>query len=227
MNSIVSTAMPLEVKKSALRWWNLIEVLITFAIIEIVVWIPKEERETYLTIGVAWVALGTIAYFLTSGRKLYVTAFRLQHFYQPLWLPLVAAGLAIALWAVGCVFATTHYPTPWQIFAWRFGRYVIWVAVQQFLAQLYFFARLENVSGSGKTAALLTGLVFGIAHLPNPILTIATLSGGMILGLVFARYRSIYLLVATHAVIGFAITFSLPMGLHHGMRVGLTFLTYK
>jgi membrane protease YdiL (CAAX protease family) len=88
------------------------------------------------------------------------------------------------------------------------------------LTQSYFHNRLLRLVKDRHVSSLLVALMFGGAHIPNPILMIATTFGGFILAEVFARSRNIYPLALAHTVGGFLIAALSPAALIHNMRVG-------
>lgn len=112
----------------------------------------------------------------------------------------------------------------------QFLAYFGWCALQQFALQSYLHNRLldaagpnANPAGSGlrpRWTSLALGLIFASLHLPNPVLTIATLLGGVAMGEVFVRYRNIWILALGQALIGTAILVALPDAWHHRLRVG-------
>ncbi len=102
----------------------------------------------------------------------------------------------------------------------RFGLYTVWCCFQQYLMQSYFYRRLRTVLGSPHWSALVVALMFGGAHVPNPVLIAATVIGGFILSEVFARHSSIWPLALTQAVGGMLIGAVFPPSLIHQMRVG-------
>ena len=104
--------------------------------------------------------------------------------------------------------------------------YLIWALVQQFIQQAFFFVRMERLLHRGIMASCATAALFGLAHLPNPVLTPVTFFGGWILSEIFRRYRTIYPLGIAHGLIGLAIAISVPDSLQHHMRVGLGYLRY-
>jgi membrane protease YdiL (CAAX protease family) len=104
---------------------------------------------------------------------------------------------------------------------------LIWALMQQFLAQSFFFLRLEQLLRSGPLAVIATALVFASAHIPNPVLVPVTLAGGLILSEVFRRYRTIYLLAVAHALVALALAMSVPESILHDMRVGIGYILYR
>ena len=76
------------------------------------------------------------------------------------------------------------------------------------------------------SAALLAGVLFSLAHLPNPILTPITLFWGFAACLLFLHYRNLYPLAIAHAILGVTIAITIPGPVDHNMRVGLGYLTY-
>jgi membrane protease YdiL (CAAX protease family) len=68
--------------------------------------------------------------------------------------------------------------------------------------------------------------MFGAAHIPSPILMVATTLGGFIFAEVFTRHRNIWPLALAQAVGGFLIGALSPPALIHNMRVGPGYFTY-
>ena len=104
--------------------------------------------------------------------------------------------------------------------------YLLWSLVQQYIQQSFFFVRIEQLTSNGARASFITACLFGLAHLPNPVLTPVTFMGGWLLCELFRRNRSLYPLAVAHGLIGLAIAVSVPDNIHHHMRVGLGYLRY-
>ena len=98
--------------------------------------------------------------------------------------------------------------------------YGFWCLCQQYMTQSYFHNRLLSVIPSPHLTSSLTAIMFGAAHLPNPILTAATAVGGFIFSEIFARHRNIWPLALAQTVGGFLIAAITPPSLIHNMRVG-------
>jgi membrane protease YdiL (CAAX protease family) len=113
-------------------------------------------------------------------------------------------------------------PVPWR----RAWQYAIWAMQQEFILQSYFYLRLESLLGS-RRGVLGAALLFSVAHLPSPVLTLLSFIGGLLFCEMFRRYRNIFPLGLVHAVLGLTIAASLPDSLLHHMRVGLGYLLYR
>jgi len=104
--------------------------------------------------------------------------------------------------------------------------YGSWCAFQQYLTQSYFHNRLMLVIHNRHVSSALTAILFGAAHIPNLILTIATLVAGFIFAEVFARHRNIWPLALAQAVGGLLLAAVAPDALIHHMRVGPGYFFY-
>lgn len=139
----------------------------------------------------------------------------------------VTIGLGLAL--AGMMIGATHLaggqipanPTfpNWNM-AWK---YVLWALLQEFLLQSFFFTRCEELFGSSR-GVWVAGTLFAFAHLPNPILTSCTLFSGLMFCALFRRYRNIYSLGVVHAMLGLALSSTVPESLLQHMRVGIGYL---
>jgi hypothetical protein len=96
------------------------------------------------------------------------------------------------------------------------------VALQSFLTN-----RLLLALSSRSKAALVSGLIFGALHWPNPVLAPITFVGGAIMAWLFARERNIIPLAAGQAILGMLVWWAFPVAWHHGMRVGPGFYNFR
>jgi membrane protease YdiL (CAAX protease family) len=104
--------------------------------------------------------------------------------------------------------------------------YICWAIIQQYIQQSFFFSRFEQLTRHGWLASLFAASLFGVAHLPNPVLAPVTFVGGWLMSELFRRYRTVLPLGLGHGMIGIAIAVSVPDHLQHHMRVGLSYLHY-
>lgn len=106
------------------------------------------------------------------------------------------------------------------------GSYAVWCCFQQYLAQSFFHTRLASVVQNRHHSSLAIGLMFGAAHIPNPILVAVTAVGGFVLAEVFARQRNIWPLALAQAAAGLLLAALVPAGFIHNMRVGPGYYFY-
>jgi len=104
--------------------------------------------------------------------------------------------------------------------------YGAWCIFQQYLMQSYFHHRLMGLTPNRHLSSALVALMFGAAHIPNPVLTVATTLGGLLLAEVFTRHRNIFPLALAQTVGGFLIAVLSPAALIHNMRVGPGYFFY-
>jgi hypothetical protein len=128
-------------------------------------------------------------------------------FYIPMVLYGLASGRFHLLW-----------PTPAA--GLYFLSYGSWCVCQQYLTQSYFHNRLMRAIRNRHLSSAVTAVMFGAAHIPNPVLMVATTVAGFIFSEVFARYRNIWPLALAQTVGGFLIAGLVPAWLIHNMRVG-------
>jgi membrane protease YdiL (CAAX protease family) len=140
-------------------------------------------------------------------------------------------GTALILSATAMVFASRMHTLQWPggptVFLHRYLGYAIWAVVQQVLLQNFFLARLLRLMRGPGSAALASAAIFSLAHLPNPILTVASFVWGLAACLLFLRYRNLYPLAITHVILGVTLAMTVPGPVVRNMRVGLGYLTYS
>lgn len=154
---------------------------------------------------------------------------------HPLRLPqldfsLVVIGLGLTV-AAAVVFTAAEFGTLHGLFGTprrylHAGTYLTWALVQQWIQQSFFFVRLERLLHRGVLASFTAAAMFGLAHLPNPVLAPLTFFGGWLLSELYRRYRCVVPLGIAHGLVGLAIALSVPDQINHHMRVGLGYLTY-
>ena len=101
--------------------------------------------------------------------------------------------------------------------------YACWAFLQEFMLQC-FCLRMLRALVSRVSSLLLSGVVFAVAHLPNPSLTFVTFFAGVAFTSIYARKRNLYVVALIHAVLGLTLAVSAPDAWFHGLRVGRSFL---
>ncbi|MGH9586019.1 MAG: CPBP family glutamic-type intramembrane protease, partial [Acidobacteriaceae bacterium] len=173
--------------------------------------------------ALAWVALQTALNF-RGWESLGLGG---RGFRRSIWV----VGVAIAV-SVGAALASAHLgglhiPHGPTALVKRYWLYVVWAFVQEFLLLAFFLRRLVRLLGSRVEAALVTAVLFGGCHVPNPVLMPLAAAWGLIACAVFLRWKNLYPLWISHAILGICIAVSVPKTMDHGMRVGLGYLRYR
>jgi len=206
------------------QWATALEVLLVYAGILLYIWrwqftyprtwIPLlsvvlashiAHRDTLHDLGLTW-------------RNLRASAAVVLPLAVALYVPLVVCGFASRSLVIS---------VPGERILRMFATYGIWCFFQQYLTQSYFHRRLTPLVGDLHLRSAVVGLMFGSAHIPNPVLMVATMLGGFLFAEVFARHRNIWPLALAQAVGGFLIAALLPDSLLHHMRVGPGYFFYR
>jgi hypothetical protein len=221
--AVKHTLVTLADDSSPRRRRDLLELLVGYGLILLVIWTPNPwQRLLY------WLAAGFI--LVVSWRSFNgwsAMGVRWSNLLQSLWivgLGLLGAAVAIAIaYRIGTL-------RPWHgplELVQRFWGYAICACLQQFLLQTFFLQRFLRLVSSKELAVLLAAGIFSLAHLPNPILTVATLVFGVAACALFLHYRNLWPLAITHAILGVCIALCFPGPVTHNMRVGLGYLEYR
>lgn len=126
--------------------------------------------------------------------------------------------LAAILLAAGAVLGTWHQPE--EVGA-TFGGLFVWGAAQQWVLQPVVMREVQRAS-SRTTGAIAAALLFGALHLPNPLLTIVTLVGGLGWCAIYDRHPNIIPLALSHAF--GTLTLLYAFGEQINLRVGYSYL---
>jgi membrane protease YdiL (CAAX protease family) len=201
---------------------DLLEIAIAYGMVLLVFWTPRPWQ--YLLWAISFGLIATIIFKSFDGPK--TLGLCTGNLSCSIWA--IAAALAVAAAAVmlAGVMHTLHLPGPPRAFLRLTLIYALWAAIQQLVLQCFFLSRLLRLMGDATWAAAATAILFAVAHLPSPILTLITLICGLVASLFFLRYRSLYPLAIAHAVLGISIAVTVPSPVDHDMRVGLAYLTY-
>lgn len=200
---------------------DLAEAALAFLMIESALWTTGPVQRV-LTVAAAAVIFTLARESRWTAQEMGFRGLRGRSSLLVVAIGLTVAGLIIAL---GLWSGTLHgeFSTK-DIF--RSVGYGIWAIVQEFIVMGFLFTRFEAVYGNRWAVALSAGL-FGIAHVPNPVLMPVTLIGGLVLCEIYRRTRNLVPLGIVHWLIGVAIAVSIPETVLHRMRVGLGYLLYQ
>jgi hypothetical protein len=197
-------------------------VAIGFCLIEAALWSPKSAQLWVGLVAAAW----TIGQTVLSGRSADELGLGVRGFRQSVWVIAAALFTAAGLLSVGWIFGWLHGllgPIPAVTHA---VAYCVWAFQQEFVLQSFLFLNLVPLLGT-RRAIFSTAILFSVAHLPNPVLMLATLITGLCFTAAFAQYRNVYTIAIAHALLGLAVAVALPADLHRNMRVGLGYFSYQ
>jgi membrane protease YdiL (CAAX protease family) len=202
---------------------NLLEFVIGYGLILLVIWTPRPWQQFLYFAAVIYITYVVWASF-RSARAM---GLRTTNFLRSLWI--VGAALLMAAVSIGIAIRlhTLHPIEGPVVFLKRYWGYAIWSFLQQLLLQNFFLRRLLRLIPHAGWAMLATASIFSMAHLPNPVLTIVTFGLGLAACLLFLRYRNLYPLAISHAILGITLAITLPNPIIRNMRVGLGYLTYN
>lgn len=195
------------------------ELLIGFAAIMAVLWLPTREQQI---IG-PLVLLAPLVLVLSRRPRLNDLGLGLRGLVSSAWILPAAVALIVASVMVARSLGTYH--PLYSANLSHVGGYVLWTVYQQFLLQDFFMPRLTRVLTSN-AAILVAAALFAVAHLPNIPLALATLAWGAASCWLFRRYRSLYVLGLAQGILGLCFGVCVPDAMHHHMRVGLGYLLY-
>jgi hypothetical protein len=204
---------------------DLAELIFGYGVIVGVIWTPERLQRAFPPIVLVLTLLIVLAgRTRAEGHDDQDLGLGWRGLIPSLWILPAAFALAALSVFVAAKIGTLH-PLYKADFAHISG-YVLWTIYQQFLLQDYFTARMLRLVSSEAAAVTLAGTLFAAAHLPNLVLTAATLAWGIISCALFRRYHNLWALGLAQGLLGLCFAVSVPDALHHHLRVGLGYLRY-
>jgi membrane protease YdiL (CAAX protease family) len=196
-----------------------LRLLFPIALLEVALWAPL-PLGILCGVGALWYMTWQISQTASTARSL---GLELRGMFRGSWLLGATVALALAILATAYFSGSLHrlwgLQHPWYAGA----AYVCWAFVQEFMLQC-FCLRMLRALVSRVGSLLLSGVVFSVAHLPNPSLTLITFFAGVAFTAIYARKRNLYVVALIHAVLGLTLAVSAPEDWFHGLRVGRDFL---
>ena len=198
------------------------EVFLIFGLIMGLIWLLPDDKLIALIAG-----LVVLFFIFLSWRghkdTLYTVGLLPKDYSQAKFVLLFAISALIVLVLIGNFIKPEFWKTTyfWEKFSDRFKLYIGWAFLQQLLFLGYFVNRLDKVFKKQSHTIIVASVLFSLAHLPNPILTVGCLFLGIANSYFFLKSRNLFLLVIPHAVLAAAILYLVanPL-LDHPLRIG-------
>ena len=131
------------------------------------------------------------------------------------WPSAVAASIILA---IGALAGTTPRFGLGTLYA--LAGYPVWTLWQQYALQGFVHRRLALAWGRPRQAAAVASVVFGVDHLPNPVLMVATTLGGYLWCRHHARTPNLVTLALSHGWLATLLSAALPPEWLHQLRIG-------
>ena len=205
-----------------LALWEVVSVITSCILAEWTV-APFAAGRGFVTAFLILLALGFMIFsHWYRGENLRAIGFRLDNFVAAvriLVLPTLGAVIVILIleWLLGGPEFVVRPLTP------RLLLLPSWALLQQYALQGFINRRLQMALGTGFRVTILVGLIFGLLHLPNPLLAFLTLLGGVIWAAAYQRQPNLLALAISQSLMSLTLALAIPPNLINGLRVGFRY----
>lgn len=170
--------------------------------------LPPFSRFIALTVGFVYVLIARYVYNF-SGAKMGLHTSR----FKPSFLEMtiitllqVMVLLAVAYWFPDWFIGGTMSQRPFNFPLWVFvfGYVFLSVPVQEVAFRGFMIPRIEMITKNPMITILLSSLIFASAHIffRSVTLVLATFIGGIFWGYLFVKYRNLWPIQVSHAILG-------------------------
>lgn len=206
---------------AALALWEIVSVVTSGLIAEWVVLSFARQSKLIAAIPIV-MALGLMLFsHRARGETLRDIGFRTDNFFAACRLLLLPTALAIiailvSQWLLNHQLLTGH-------FRLRFLWLPAWALFQQYALNGFINARAQTALGKGAKSIVLVGIVFGLLHLPNPLLAVVTLLGGLVWAAVYQKQPNLFACALSHSVVSITMALTISPDLLNSLRVGFKY----
>jgi len=210
----------------ALAAWEIVAAGSSALVVEWVVYSLAGSRSPALLFPVVTAVLLMLASHRARGESARALGWRLDNFWAAarLLLPPMLV-VTSALVGVGFHAGTLDFGR------WEGGQSIlgvpalslVWGPLQQYALQGFINRRAQIVFGRGPASVLLVALLFGLFHLPNPWLSLATFGAGLLWAWVYQRAPNLFAVGLSHGLMTWVMISCVPPAALHNLRVGYKF----
>ena len=216
----VEDSLPLNIGR-ALAAWEILSIITSCLIAE---WVAVSfVGASKLITGIpVLLALGLMVFsHRERGETLRDIGFRTDNFFAScrLLLPPTAAAVLVIValgWFMNHSLFASHFRA-------RYISLPLWALFQQYVLNGFINRRAQIWFGKGAKSIFLVGTVFGLLHLPNPLLATLTLIAGLFWAFVYQKQPNLLALTISHTMASITLALSLPPGLLNSLRVGFKY----